>query len=263
MATRGEGSRGVQRTLRDLLPIAAAAAAAALGVTVVMTPAASFLGRSFSGLASEIPASVSAPVARPSSPGDITVRVRPGRPAPVIALVDPAVSPVELVTGRPATARGRGGPGGRAAGAGAAGPVALALPAPDAAAPSVPADVEAPPAPLLAAPSLEAVPEKLDDSVSATKQRKRPSRPLRDTTSATAFSVTGTKTTSDSKASQPDRSDAGAMSLASLSLDPDPGKTKGNDKGNDKFHDKAHDNDHPGQGQDDEAKKRNPKPEMK
>lgn len=263
MATRGEGSRGVQRTLRDLLPITAAAAAAALGVTVVMTPASSFLNRSLSGLASDIPTSVSAPVARLSSPGDITVRVRPGRPAPSIALVDSAVSPIELVTGRPAAARGPGGPratGTLAAGAGVTGAMALALPAPGPARVSVPAAVDVPlpaPAQPVAAPSLEAVPDKLDDVVSATRERRRPSRRLRDATSATAFSVTGTKTTPDSKASQPDRSDAGAMRVVSVSPDHDPGKTKSNDKSNDK--------DHPGQGrgQDEEAKKRNPKPEMK
>lgn len=268
MATRDDGSRGIQRTLRDLLPITAAAAAAALGVAIVMTPAASFLDRSFSGRASDIPTSVSAPVARLLSPGDITVRVRPGRPAPSVALVDSAVSPVELVTGRPAAAggpRGSGTPlatGTLTAGAGVAGPTTLALPAPEPAPPSVPADVEVPaPAPALAAPVLEAAPDKPDDGVSAVEQRKRPSRPLREATSAPDFSIAGAKTTSGSKTSQLDDSSAGATRLASFSVDHEAGSAKSNGKSNAKGNDK----DHPGQGrgQDEEAKKRNPKPERK
>lgn len=270
MATSGEGSRGTQRTLRDLLTVTAAATAAALGVAVIVSPAVSYLDNSLhgslSGLASDVPASVSAPVKRLLSPRDITVRVRPARPAPSIAIADSGVSPAELVTGRPDMGR----PGGSlasasraagasaGAGAGLAGRMALALPAPEPAPASVPAEAEveapAPPAPV--EPSLVAVPDDVEDPVSATKQRKRPSKPLRDAESTTVFSTFGTRTGSDPKASQRDDSDEATMTLASFSGDGDSGKAKGG---------KHDDKDHPdkGHGQDHKAKKRNPKPEMK
>lgn len=103
MAVREQQVREAQRTLRELLPITAAAMAAAVGVAVLVSPAMSYLDRSVSGLVNDIPDAVSAPVARGArllAPDDITVRVRPRTGAGQVALAAPGASPLELVTGQ-------------------------------------------------------------------------------------------------------------------------------------------------------------------
>lgn len=196
--------RGAKRTLRELLPITAAAVAAAIGVAVVVTPAMSYLDEPLSGLVNDIPNAVTAPVTRLLSPGDISVRVRPRTVAPQVALAEPEASPLELVTGQLGTALIRQD----ALGRDVARSAVVSVPEVTARVPFVitPLVQVLPPS---AVPSAEAIPDEADDVITSdAAKRSAPSKEVREpkgssertgsTDSADTFSIAGIRSVEDS-----------------------------------------------------------------
>lgn len=193
--------------LRELLPVTAAAAAAALSVAVVVTPAVSYLEGSLSGLVNDIPNVVNAPTSRLLAPGDVTVRVRPRTAAPSVALAEPEASPLELVTGQLGAALDRQDAGRRGTGG------VSSVAAPKVTAP-VPFEITplVPLLPPIAGPVVAEMPDEVDDVESTgPATRRTPSKEVREPKgsseraggadspdSPATFSVAGIKAVEDS-----------------------------------------------------------------